>query len=229
MVCNEYTVSCYKNQGKERTECKDVEYTLITGDRQIYSLADGITAGKYSAVGARRVQETLGDFLANVPEDVLLNSEKVKKNGILLLKNALCRLAEEEKTQINEFSSTLMMLVIQKKTGIVRWIHIGDGMIFKVDQGKPEIVSRPRNGITSRYTYVTTSMNMERHFRTGIIEKPKNLGMMTDGAAKLFYKNREFTEEGKKILSQGINHTARILEKRSEEDDQSIFWIQYMS
>lgn len=88
----QYEISCYISQGKERRECKDVEYTLISGDRQVFSLSDGVTKKKYAVQGARKVQEALGSCLAGMPDEELWSDEKVKRRCIDLLRDTIRRL-----------------------------------------------------------------------------------------------------------------------------------------
>nr|WP_076780645.1 protein phosphatase 2C domain-containing protein [Lachnoclostridium phocaeense] len=223
----QYEISCYISQGKERRECKDVEYTLISGDRQVFSLSDGVTKKKYAVQGARKVQEALGSCLAGMPDEELWSDEKVKRRCIDLLRDTIRDLSEQAGADREEFASTLMMLAAQRDTGKIRWIHIGDGLIFQTQDGQVQVVSHPRYGITPKYTFATTSQNMERHFRTGVIDRPERVGMMTDGAMARFYRERELTDLARQVLVQKMENVEEVLRRQEEKDDQSLFLIQY--
>lgn len=90
-----------------------------------------------------------------------------------------------------------------------------------------QVVSHPRYGITPKYTFATTSQNMERHFRTGVIDRPERVGMMTDGAMARFYRERELTDLARQVLVQKMENVEEVLRRQEEKDDQSLFLIQY--
>ena len=72
-------------------------------------------------------------------------------------------------------------------------IHLGDGGILgKRSDGSLNLISAPENGITSKYTWLTTSEGALLHLRIGFgqISNYNQVVMFTDGAEEMICNSR---------------------------------------
>ena len=81
-------------------------------------------------------------------------------------------------------------------------IHLGDGSVVGVNTENSSIMlSAPDNGITSRYTWLTTSADAMKHLRIykGSVENLKRIVLVTDGATMLC-RGRNIVKKAEHIL-----------------------------
>lgn len=76
-----------------------------------------------------------------------------------------------------------------------RWLcgHIGDGYIFRVEQGAAEVLSGPENGRTTSETYFLSEPNAAAHLRItgGVLQEPCAVLLTSDGGGDTLYDLRE--------------------------------------
>lgn len=225
MVGNVNYFSCC---GKNRDRCKDVFYFRENGEYGIYALADGINSKKKSHIGAEMIQRMVADLFEDFADMFFEESlSEIKSTMIEIIRDVLYNLSEDKKVQ-EEYASTMMMVFISRKHNCYRWLHIGDGIIVKESpEGEIEMISRPHNGITNRFTYTTCSEPLDRylHMDGGSLDEISKIILLTDGAVDTFYREGELTINGKEFLAKGADRYYRILKLLDIQDDHSMLEI----
>lgn len=223
-------VSYFNSQGCDTADCQDTVYLLDKGNTAVYSLADGVSSKQLSTFGAKAVQENLAAFAVNCSQFIFSTPESwVKKAFIEQIRTTMSQLSKFHHIPEEEFASTLLFIVLSKKYGKCKWIHIGDGAILKKENGQdsPKIISHPHNGITPEYTFTTASKQLERYLHIGNenLDSIENLFLATDGAFLPFYAQRNLTDFGKDTFSAGIQNLYDTLSASHPRDDFSILEI----
>lgn len=172
----------------QNIDSDDVIYTVENSELFFYGLADGQSGKRYCRQGAEAVLETIEDYIQkrkifNLSQ--YRHLDEIQYEIIRIVREKLESLATENQAEITEFASTILTVGIDPLTGQYMAIHLGDGGILgkRVD-GSLNFISVPENGITSRYTYLSTSENALLHLRIGFgqISNYSRLVMFTDGA-----------------------------------------------
>ena len=215
----------FNRQGERTLSCKDTVYFVNSSRLGVYSLADGLNSLKWSHIGASAVQKAVADMAAEKGDELFTESEQdVQRNLIEIVHRTLYNLAEKQGSP-DDYASTMMTVFVSKKSGCMRWLHIGDGLILKEDvSGNLSVLSHPHNGMTRQFTYTTAHDQLDRYMRMGTkpLKGVRRLIMMTDGAAFPFYRNRKLTGWGKWLIGRGIESVLAELEKIGPADDYSM-------
>lgn len=221
---------CFTQTGrfhmKNNDMCEDVYIAKEEKNFLFYGLADGQSGKKFCRQGAYAVLNALEEYIEKQGIDHLSEYEHVDEiqyEIIKMIREQLADLAAKNNAEICEFSSTILALGIDSKTGKYVMVHLGDGGIFgsRAD-GSVSFISTPDNGITSRYTWLTTSEDALLHLRIGFgsIFKYKQVVMYTDGAeaicrgTSVSHRMRKFMLENKDSCEIG-----EILADGKPEDD----------
>lgn len=214
--------------GKGTSLCKDTVYFRENGEHGFYSLADGLNSRKKSHIGAKIFQKAIADFWEERPESFFQKPLNVIKAEVIEIEKKVLYNLSQQGFNVEDYESTMMILLISEKHKRFKWMHIGDGLILKErSSGEMEIVSYPQNGITSQFTFTTTSKPHERYLRMGEgnLEDIKRFMLFTDGAIAPFYKERKLTETGEDFLKRGTDVFRKVLDQLKLQDDYSMLEV----
>ena len=224
----EGNINYFSGCGKKTEQCKDVFYFRENGKYGIYALADGVNSKKKSHIGAEMIQRTIADLFEDFSdmffEDPL---SEIKSAVIEIIRDVLYNLTGNKESG-EEYASTMMIVFVSHVHNCYRWLHIGDGVIVKEDlTGEIEMISKPHNGITNRFTYTTCSEPLDRylHMDGGALDEIAKIILLTDGAVDTFYREGELTVNGKEFLAKGADRYYRILRQLDMKDDHSMLEI----
>lgn len=177
------TIHMNRNMGSD-----DIIYTSENPELFFYGLADGQSGKKYCRQGAETVLESIGDYIQKRKIYDLLqyrHLDEIQYEIIRIVREKLGQLAIVSQAKISDFASTILAMGIDPMTGQYMTIHLGDGGILgKRNDGSLNFISAPENGITSKYTWLTTSEGALLHLRIGFgqICNYSRVVMFTDGA-----------------------------------------------
>lgn len=174
----------------EQKNNEDVAVMKDTARFSFLGLADGQSGKTFCVQGGTRILAEIYQFFINFPR---LDVGKCSLNELqmkiaVIIQRELISLASAFHADVAEFSSTLVVLAIDKSSGRYVSIHLGDGAIVGTTKGgEVTIISRPENGITNQYTWLTTSPAFIRHLRIcfGSTKNYKTLFLFSDGAQPL--------------------------------------------
>lgn len=228
-VISDCTVNCFSKTGRYHTSCEDVYLSLDEGKFQLYGLADGQSSKRLCTVGGRAALEAVAQYIKEKSLTHLSHYaylDEIRYEIIRVIRNTLSELSRQYDAELSEFSSTLLIMAIDTVTNNYFTIHLGDGAILAVTDNECIMLSEPENGITSRYTWLTTSCNAMHHIRlySGSV---KDLGLrrivlLTDGATMLC-RGRNIAKKAEPILCDmtSPNRIMEEIEKGDPTDDAS--------
>lgn len=190
-----YPVNCFSQTGQhhiaDKLPCEDVYITRYDGTFHFYGLADGQSRKRFCAVGGQKVLTAIAQYVKDKTIPHLCHYayiDELQYELIRVIRSSLSKLSEEYHTDISEFSSTIIAVAIDANTNDYLIIHLGDGSVVGISRENSTVMlSAPDNGITSQYTWLTTSTDAMKHLRIykGSIESLKRIVLITDGATML--------------------------------------------
>lgn len=190
-----YPVKCFSKTGQhhiaDKLPCEDVYITRYDDTFHFYGLADGQSRKRFCAVGGQKVLTAIAQYVKDKAIPHLCHYEYIDElqyELIRVIRSTLSKLSEEYHTDISEFSSTIIVVAIDTNTNDYLIIHLGDGSVVGINRENSTIMlSTPDNGITSQYTWLTTSPDAMKHLRiySGSVENLKRIVLLTDGATML--------------------------------------------
>lgn len=205
--------------------CEDVVYQFISEDCLFWGLADGQSGTAYGAEGGRAALEAVSACIQSMGIGNFLNTPFPDELPCTLThayRKRLLQLAESRSCPLKEFSSTLLAIALDRKTGNYGLIHLGDGCAVGIPvTGDPILLSAPENGLSACQTWLTTSESAVSHLRIryGSLETKKRILLFSDGAA-CFCKGRNIPWRAKTLLTQGTpSQLAAHLTQSNPADD----------
>lgn len=216
-----YPVNCFSETGQyhvaDKLPCEDVYITRCEGSFHFYGLADGQTGKHFCAVGGQKVLTAIAQYVKDKTISHLCHYEYIDElqyELIRVIRSTLSKLSEEYLADISDFSSTIIAVAVDANTKDYLIIHLGDGSVVGVNgENSIIILSAPDNGITSQYTWLTTSTDAMKHLRIykGSIENLKRIVLLTDGATMLC-RGRNIAKKAAPILCD-LDNPGNILQE----------------
>lgn len=220
---------------KRCAKCEDIIRTDTTSDLHMFGLADGQSGKKYCREGGKEVLNAVFKFIAAKGITQLLQYEHIDELQYELIKvvrDTISALALSEGADKTEFASTLVILAYDIYTGNYILVHLGDGCIMAQKADKQIfMLSAPENGLTTSYTWLTTSQEALAHLRIGFgnIGAYKRIMILTDGATVYAYgKNIPATAE-EIIKNNSREEIISFLHESNPSDDASCIIIDFLS
>ena len=216
---------------RESSGNQDVVLCRSGCNLRIFAIADGQSRKTLSPMGGSAVLRAISDFIEEKGLDALASYEyldELQYEIMALIRSTLRRLAAQCAADVQEFASTLVMLAIDPASGRYMTLHLGDGVIISVRQdGEAGFLSIPENGITSRYTWLTTSDNALLHLRIsfGNIGGFSRILLASDGAGCICYGKNIPRRSRELIASAGWNEITGYMQENPPEDDASLILI----
>lgn len=222
-------VSCARLKGSRYLQddepCGSIVYIRSTQDYLFCGLADGQGGGEYGAEGGSLCLEAVSDYIGSVGIGNLLNTpfpDELPCEIAKAFRRKLLPLAEGKNAGLKAFSSTLLAVAAERKSGKYLLLHLGNGCAVGVPHtGEPMVVSPP-----DCHTWLTTSDNAVSHLRVsfGSLENKKRLLLMSDGA-KCFCRGKYIPCRTKDLLKNGsqLELHAQLVQSNPTEDAGCIF------
>jgi len=210
---------------KEKTLCEDVFWQSSKPPLYYYGLADGQSNKKYCKTGAEAALKALAGYIFS--NDIKRMSEyryldEIRYLIIRMIRNALDELSTLYRTDISEFSSTILAYIKDTKSRLYMAVHLGDGCILGVNkEDEINMLSAPENGVFQNHTWLTTSEDAleHLHIRFGSTSAYNRIVMMTDGAECLC-KGKNIRLRARDLLAFGCTDELRkyVMEAEPKDD-----------
>lgn len=204
-----YPVNCFSQTGQhhiaDKLPCEDVYITRYEGPFHFFGLADGQSGKRFCAIGGKEILAAIAQYIKDKTIPQLSHYEYIDElqyELIRVIRNTLSKLSEEHHADLSEFSSTIIAVAVDANTNDYLIIHLGDGSVVGINgENSTIMLSAPDNGITSKYTWLTTSTDAMKHLRIykGSIENLKRIVLLTDGATMLC-RGRNVAKKAEHIL-----------------------------
>lgn len=178
----------------------DVVYGVDDGTLAVLTLADGVSSCAYGDIGARLItsmaikyvhnQYSRLGFLPNEWATVMLNS----------IQKDVKHIASLEKQPYEEYSSTLIVTVVDREKGEMNYCTIGDGLILSISDKKCPVICMPQGDKDG--CPVFTTKGIENAIETGSIKLNgiENVLICSDGTWNIMYRQNIMRQEIKQIL-----------------------------
>ena len=172
----------------------------------VIALADGAGSAMRSETGARIAVEYVSSHLASGFEKIYRekNAEKVSRKLIKGLRARLREQSGRDGMPLKAYASTLLAVAVREDRYII--IHLGDGVIGYLQEGRLSVASAPDNGDFANITCFTTSKCAYRAVRLfkGELKGIQGFLLMSDGAETSLYSRRG------NILAPGLLEAMRV-------------------
>lgn len=223
-----------RNQDTEKT-CEDVYHILESEDLLFYGLADGQSGALCGAEGGRAALEAVAEDIRRRGIETVLSSPFPDELPCLLMQSIRSRLlplSAEKGLPFREFASTLLAIAIHPATGRYLLLHLGDGCAISVSQdGTTAMRSRPDNGFSSQYTWLTTADTAVAHLRVsfGSLKHTRRLLLLTDGTRCLCQGKNIPRQASALIVSGTPEEIHQLIRQSSPSDDASCILLDVSS
>lgn len=190
--------------------CQDRTYVMENEIISVIALADGAGSYAHSEEGAELITYEISKFMLE-NYSLLFNDEN---NIIEIIKNQiidrLTEYAQEKNYELDDLSSTLLLVAIDKINKTFITIHIGDGVIGVNRKSELLLLSDSQNGDSPNMTFMTTSENLERYLRVQKAELESDINgfvLLSDGGAHVLFDHQAkmFTKNAHKIVDHAIS------------------------
>lgn len=206
---------------------QDVVLNYTNSTVSILGLADGQGSKKMSAVGGQVVLEHVAAFIDRVGMDSIMSyryKDELVYDIMRVIRECLQEKAETSNIDIDDLSSTLVLIAIDKTSGRFVTMHLGDGIILGVRNESIIFISSPDNGVTSQYTWLTTSQGALNHLRInyGDVADYDRIILVSDGAYDICHGKRVQHRARHLLLSAKQNDIIEYMLRSQHEDDATI-------
>lgn len=190
--------------------CQDRTYTIENDEICVISLADGAGSYIHSEEGAELITKGICYFLLSNYHSLFTNEEitSIVKEQII---STLASYAIEKNYELDDLSSTLLVVAVDKINNTFISMHIGDGVIGIHKDGQLAIYSDSQNGESPNMTFMTTSDNLEQYLRiqcASLEDGVDGFILLSDGGAHVLFdhKTKKFTNNTHIIINHAINN-----------------------
>lgn len=216
-----------KHHNYENENNQDAIQFMQKGKFCAMVLADGVSTCSQAKYGAETACKAVVDFLLQHAERFFNMNERDTADSLIAhILYELRMAAEKAHKKVEEYSSTLACILVDRSRHRMFYFSIGDSLITATKNDKCYIVAMPadsRNGCC-----VTTSFNAVTMARTGIIDTDNIQSVMisSDGAWHLMYQRNRLLQPIKAmILNKDYEKLKETLLEQERFDDCSFITI----
>ena len=195
---------------------KNRRFTVIT-------LADGVSECKEAKTGAEVAVKSLTElFLKKGEYFINFDKKQIAKFAVSHINYELRKKAESEKKNVEDYSSTIASVLLDKKSERLLYFSIGDSIIIASENGKCKIISNPSD--SSQGCCVTTTKGAETMVKTNILDVSglESVIICSDGAWKDMFRRNKLKEEVKKLIEYNkYGELSKFIKHQDNFDDSS--------
>lgn len=189
------------NEGKNN---EDAIETMVFENYIYIAVSDGAGSSAFAKETACCCVSAAVDFCKRNGSGLLNDNTRniMAEKMILHVRSELKALSSRLNAAPDEFMCTLMLLVVDPVSKRYTVVHIGDGLIAKIENEKENIISYPENGVTKQYTYMVNSLHIMEHLRikTGaFVSCNTKFIVATDGAFENCNSTKQYIERMRMI------------------------------
>lgn len=205
-------------------------------ERAVIALSDGAGSSPYSQEGARIAVLTITQ-LVQEQFDALYAMEDEKLAAYLT--QAIQTRLQESSYPLSLLKSTLLFYAVNNDACL--YGHIGDGMMFSVDENEQiQVLSMPENGEEKNETFFISEENAALHLRLHKGKHPLSSSVLlcSDGSMASLYHQKSQTpavavaklcawlqQEDEELVSAAIERNMQQMFVENSKDDMSIIMV----
>lgn len=170
----------------------------------VLSLADGMTACREAKTGADIASRAITRLLLNEGRYFLtLDSSRLADLIFTHIFYKIKSYAEDAGSSVEEFSSTITSVLIDKKSGKMLCYHLGDNMVLAVGNGKCRVLCSPAYGEDG--CLATTTENGQRSVSVSRfdIRDYESIVIVSDGAWRNMLSGNRIRQDVAAMLAIG--------------------------
>lgn len=214
----------YTKKGAYHRETQEVSGDVVRGvddgNIAVLAIADGVSACAYGAEGAGLVSALALDLIREQYTRLHFFPEGWACRMVQTVREQLSLFAQENDASCEEFSSTLMTLLIDRERERFYYCNIGDGLLLTIGDSGCPIVSMPQGDADG--CPVVTTKGVERIIETGSagLSGIDNILMCTDGTWRTMYqRNRLCPQVREHLVTGNFDQFERYIEASNPMDD----------
>lgn len=199
---------------------------LYSGENRrftVITLADGVSECKEAKTGAEIAVKSLTElFLKKGEYFINFDKKQIAEFAVSHINYELRKKAESEKRNIEDYSSTVASVLLDRKSERLLYFSIGDSVIIASESGKCKIISNPSD--SSQGCCVTTTKGAETMAKTNIINVSglDSVIICSDGAWKGIFKRNKLKEEVKELIKDNnYSELNKFIKYQDSFDDSS--------
>lgn len=199
--------------------CSNDQYTVMV-------LADGVSTCTHAGQGAQLACDTAAQLLLSCAHYFM--SAPPETIPRILLRNilhALSKQAEKDSVRIEEFSSTLVFVLHDRKQRKLLLFQLGDGLIVGSQDGRCSCLLQPED--STEGTCVTTTHRAEDQCSVRLLDAQEyqSVMLLTDGAWHAFVTSGRLRRDVEEAFVRGEYHVLQSLLQQSPPMDDHSFLI----
>lgn len=206
---------------KNHTENQDVILSGSSGSLTGLFLADGVSGCERSGVGAMRVCEAMKNLLMKRGACFFdLEEREIADYSLAHVRYALRELSRLEGRPVEHFSSTMAWGLLDRRSGRLMLLNLGDGLIAGVRDGRLNILAMPDD--SSKGCCCTTTEGAEGRTAVRFADAGDydEVFLCSDGAWKALFDGGRLRDEVRRLLKTGAcADLANYLRKTDTFDD----------
>lgn len=207
---------------KKNEKMQDVVCQKETKVMKAWGLTDG--QGENSVIGGEKVLSEIFEYIFNMGIAKLRDrkfQDEIRYEIMRLVRMKIEQLSEEYSAKPSSFSSTIIIFCVDFELDKYMIIQLGDGCVIAKDSlNKLHMISKPDNGVTNNYTWLTTSEEAVSHLRIqyGDLDDKEKIFIMSDGMDCICY-GKNILNVGKELLKNGMTEDIFKYAKESKPQD----------
>lgn len=210
----------HQNEGGENQDALRFEQTERFA---VISLADGVSSCRESKTGAEIASKAITGLFIKLGESLF--ERKDSQIAEFVLSHILYELnkrANEDSQMIEEYSSTIASVFIDKRTGRLLCFNLGDGIIMATHRGKCFVLEAPIESPNGCCT--TTTQGVQTKISISKFEMPgvESIIICSDGAWRDMYSKNKLKDNPYLFLvSNSYDELESFLMRQDHFDDSS--------
>lgn len=207
-------------------ENQDHVACLTYGGIQGLALADGAGSARYGRLGAKETCRAALEYALPRFERLYARAgpDTIRYEIVAAVQAELDRLVRDlELKGREELGSTLLLLCADRHSGRYLCLHMGDGLVGCVHQGRLFPISSPSNGITRLFTTLTSSPDCLARAR---VYRGQRAGasffLLSDGCTRVIWDGEDFRFPADDMLrGKQWTRLEEEMDRQMPEDDYS--------
>ena len=161
----------------------------------VAALADGAGSASHSEHGSQYITECFTSFVCEALSEFEIETEAdledLVSRGVMLVRDALFKVADSNARAINDYATTLLVCVSNAER--CAFAQIGDGAIVIGAVGARKVVFRPQHGAFVNETAFLTNATAQDDIQVLVLDAaPDSIVMFSDGLEDLLVSPKDF-------------------------------------
>ena len=151
------------------------------------AVSDGAGSCKHSAIASNvACNAAVNYWINNISFIKKAACELIAENTMTVVQYSLMKAAKTNKHDYKDYCCTLVMCLINKKSGELITLHVGDGSIYELEADGMNRISDPQNGLFRYQTFFVNQDNSIEHCRVQKRRSKNGIMLCSDGLDSLF-------------------------------------------